>query len=290
MKYIYLIITPEGFLYVGSHEWNGIGLDPNYKGSGSRVISRSDYKELKCMILEDCSHMSDLEFDARETEWIRAFASCFGVRPFSTNGVSYLEEFYKSYCRPDGKVINCCLSRRKGFNEKDLEKALKSKILKGNGDPLWYVHTDEHYNLIKETHNGDLMWQCHTPEARKVATCKSVSTKRERGQYDNMEWNSQDIQKKALDTKTNNGNGDPMYMCHTKDAHNRSVTTRKLNGSYSDAANHLNSDSKNAAKVSVGRTRKFHPELTDLDQLFQFCSNLHPEYVEYYKEIIYGQI
>lgn len=103
MHYVYLIVYTNGYMYVGSHTWKGVGLDPNYHGSSS-IANRYNYTIEKEIILEVV--VSKERKIVCEREWIDAFLNCFGIAPIAlttshANGNYWVDRF------KSGVMINC---------------------------------------------------------------------------------------------------------------------------------------------------------------------------------------
>lgn len=73
--YIYLNHYKNGYLYVGSHSWNGEGQDLSYEGS-SAIAKRYNWHPVKQEVLEFVS--SEEKFKA-ERRWIEHYLTLYGV-------------------------------------------------------------------------------------------------------------------------------------------------------------------------------------------------------------------
>lgn len=73
--YIYLNIYHNGYLYIGSHTWEGSGQDPSYEGS-SAIAKRYNWHPIKQVVLEYVS--PERKFVA-EREWIQKYLEVYGL-------------------------------------------------------------------------------------------------------------------------------------------------------------------------------------------------------------------
>lgn len=73
--YIYLNHYENGYLYVGSHTWNGKGQDPSYEGS-SAIAKRYNWHPIKQEVLE---YVSLEEKFKAERKWIEKYLTIYGV-------------------------------------------------------------------------------------------------------------------------------------------------------------------------------------------------------------------
>ena len=92
MIYIYLNTYPNGCLYVGSHKWDGEGIDPNYHGS-SRVAMKYKWFPIKEEILEVVTEDRKL---VAEREWIEKYATLYGIADCTYS----IAKTSRMYCLP----------------------------------------------------------------------------------------------------------------------------------------------------------------------------------------------
>lgn len=190
MFYIYLNEYPNGYLYVGSHSWNGEGLDPNYRGS-SHIAKLYHWEPSKITILQVYRDKSL----PLEREWIERYCVKYGVshlvkRFASSQWVSRFKE---------GLMINCHSNDASHLQtEENYKKAHEAAVETGAfATFLSKSHTSEsqrksaqfvrskevqtkRINSMKKS-GGFARWQkaTHTPESAR----KGVETKKLKGSF-----------------------------------------------------------------------------------------------------------
>lgn len=100
MIYIYLNTYDKGYLYVGSHKWDGEGIDPNYHGS-SAVAKRYGWSPTKEEILEVVSPERKL---VAEREWIEKYCSEYGIAHIVKEWAKLHNAWVQKY--KDGLMLN----------------------------------------------------------------------------------------------------------------------------------------------------------------------------------------
>lgn len=101
-SYVYLNVYRNGYMYVGSHSWDGPTgeLDPNYIGSSS-VAKFYKWEPVKIKILEVTSKENALK---REQWWINHYLKTFGIAPCCKVLMKYPNWAEKW---DDGVMLNC---------------------------------------------------------------------------------------------------------------------------------------------------------------------------------------
>lgn len=102
MHYIYLNTYPNGYLYVGSHSWDGEGLDPNYHGS-SFVAKRFGWIPIKEQILEE---VTDLRKLVAERYWIEKYAEEYGIADCALTLFKHARTWISKF-KNHGRLLNC---------------------------------------------------------------------------------------------------------------------------------------------------------------------------------------
>lgn len=126
MFYIYLNEYPNGYLYVGSHSWNGEGLDPSYQGS-SHIAKLYHWKPSKITILQTYTDKSI----SLEKQWIENYCNKFGVSPLVKK---YANNDWVSRFK-EGLMLNCHSNDASHLQtEENYKKAHKTAIENGSFD------------------------------------------------------------------------------------------------------------------------------------------------------------
>ena len=185
--YIYLNEYPNGYLYVGSHSWNGEGLDPNYQGS-SHIAKLYHWKPSKITILQTLDNPKEQLHI--EGEVIYEYCSKFGVARIAKvvankNGNFWVDKF------KDGLMLNCQANNlAHAVHNSHTEEACKKRTetRKENGALQKWVkstHTKEAIlkMLEKRKKDGSLL-NFQRAGCTEEATLKSLRTRIDNGSYD----------------------------------------------------------------------------------------------------------
>lgn len=188
MFYIYLNEYPNGYLYVGSHSWNGEGLDPNYQGS-SHIAKLYHWKPSKITLLQVYQDKSL----SVEKEWIERYCNEYGV---SSLVKRYANSQWVSKFK-EGLMLNC------------------------HSNDASHLQTEENYKKSHETamSNGSFqkfMSKSHSSESQrksvqfvrnKEVQSKRIISMKESGGYDR--WykasHTSESARKSVETRKLNG-------------------------------------------------------------------------------------
>lgn len=206
--YIYLNTYSNGYLYVGSHTWDGeVGVvDPDYIGS-SGIAKGYGWIPEKIEILEVVE--GERRYSA-EREWILKYCKEFGVSSISRN----LQPLWAAPFK-DGLMLNCCTSDWK-LASLSLTKEVRSRA------------------QITRRINGSLARSiklAHTKEANR----KRVETNKLRGNYKKIieATHSHESNVKRAETFRASGHFDLMLQkATTEESKRKSLETRIKTGGF----------------------------------------------------------
>lgn len=129
MTYIYLNTYTNGYLYVGSHTWDGEGIDPNYHGSSS-VAKKYHWNVLSIEILEVI--VDDARKFIAEKDWIEHYASQYGIADCAMclskrNGNAWCLKYSRN-----GLLLNCHANTlEQAHTSESRKKAIQARINNG---------------------------------------------------------------------------------------------------------------------------------------------------------------
>ena len=153
-NYTYMVTNNiNGKVYVGSHSWDGNGMDPNYYGSGT-AITRAVKKYGKENFQVEVLYFYDTVEECRQDE--ERILTEYNVRdcPHSYN----------------------CKNSAIGFTSDDMTDEIRQKLsraMKGKNNPMYGKHptlSEEHRNKISQALRGEnnpMYGKTHTENTRK---------------------------------------------------------------------------------------------------------------------------
>lgn len=149
VTYVYLNTYENGYLYVGSHTWDGPAgqLDPNYHGS-STIANNFRWIPIKEEIIETLNETTKKLH--REKYWIELYAFEVGIADLVIGSPTSNKTFCSRF-RPHGLLLNGHSNEPPHDHESMVKARETQRKTKGFGN----------------------MSQCHTPEAR----AKSFNTR-----------------------------------------------------------------------------------------------------------------
>lgn len=204
--YIYLNTYSNGYLYVGSHTWDGeVGVvDPDYIGS-SGIAKGYGWIPEKIEILEVVE--GERRYSA-EREWILKYCKEFGVSSISRNLQPLWAALFK-----DGIMLNCCsVDHRHLHAGITKEVTLRSQLTRNaNGSTRRWIesaHTEEANRRRVETNKirgnyKKIIEATHSEEANK----KRAETLKKIGHFDLMLQKAitEESKRKSLETRIKTG-------------------------------------------------------------------------------------
>lgn len=212
--YIYLNEYPNGYLYVGSHTWDGpLGVvDPTYLGT-SYVAKRYGWQPCSTTILEETVKFRD----KRERYWIERYAAVYGIADCARLLSPKNELWISKYARY-GRLINCHANdASQCHNPESFRKSFETRLK--NGDIERSIRAAEAAS--------------HSPEVR----AKAISTMRSSGTLSKVIGamhkvaHSPEVARRQLESRKRNGTiFISIAAAHSPEAMKKAQETRLLNG------------------------------------------------------------
>lgn len=197
--YIYLVTYPKGYLYVGSHTWDGpVGeLDLNYHGSSS-VAKNYNWMPIKEEILE---YNVSLKL-RRERFWIEKYCSLYGIADCALIFAKYTK--WTSKFRNHGLMLN--------LHANDAVPALQASLLKEsrykqvntkkkNKTGIFSSVSHSSTNKTRMNNGEDLTKGLHTSEVAKKA---ALSRAKNGTTVDPNKWLTREDRIKGMETRRRN--------------------------------------------------------------------------------------
>lgn len=210
MHYIYLntySIKNNTYYYVGSHSWNGIGLDKNYKGSSS-VAKHYGWEPSSILILEEVSE--ERKFIA-EREWIIKYCNLHGIADCA-NILAKSSDFSKQF-KPHGFMLNLHANGQEAMlSQESKQKSYQTRLSSG----------------------AQKNFMAKSAACSEKARLKSVETRKDNGTF--KSW-AASMQSEEIKSKRRSTRSTKVYLeqfkacCHSKEARSKAAKTQMLNNS-----------------------------------------------------------